>query len=164
MKRQPEPWAEDIEKAIAKAYQQGYEDASVEFGKKMTEVYELASKIMQRMAGYRPPPTSEAIQDAITTAYKATHTPKRKAVTASVQHIMAAAEVLYNTKPPYSALSPRNVAAVWPIAGAGPKLAGAALKALVADGRAVVKHGKYAQAQPTASALGVNEAGDEDIP
>ena len=77
--------------------------------------------------------------------------PQRKAVTASAVHIDAAWGVLCNTKPRYSELTAKNVAAVWDgpdgeLAGAY-RLAGAALKFLVADGRATVKRGKYAQVE-----------------
>lgn len=155
------PWAEDIEKAIAKAYNKGREDERAAVAKQMTEVYEFASKIMQRTAGYQPPkagdhPYPVAGLDNAALAeqgHRIINAPKRKAVTASTYDIAAALIVLQNTEPPYSALSPKNVAAVWYEDGhdhqGAYKVAGAALKALVADGRAVVKRGKYAQAQPT---------------
>jgi hypothetical protein len=74
--------------------------------------------------------------------------PKRKAVTATTEHIGAALEVLCNTHPRFSLLTAKQVATNWHAETGAYRLAGAALKALVADGRATVKRGKYAQAQP----------------
>lgn len=122
-----------------------------EFSKSQRECYEFASKIMQRTAAFRPPKENH---DFVGGIERATPAPKRKAVTASAEDVGAALYVLCQTTPRYTPLSPKNVAAVWyedghPRQGAY-KLAGAALKALVADGRATVKRGKYAQAQPPA--------------
>ena len=150
MAKRSRPWAEDIEKAIAKAYDQGVGDALAEVRKKMAEVYELASKIMQRMAGYRPKSTNPTVAELRAIEDAEAPAPKRKAVTANSSEVNAAFEVICNTKPPFSPLSPQNVAAVWRGEAHAYRKAGAALKALVADGRAVVKRGKYAQAQPAA--------------
>ena len=124
------PWAEDIENAIAKA--------RLEFRKVEKALAEaLAAAVGVLLRGDEPPPKDDQ------------PTPKRRAVTAQKEEIEFAYEILCRTKPPFSFLSAENVSAIWDSTG-GKRIAGAALKALVADGRAVVKRGKYAQSQPAA--------------
>ena len=146
MAKRSRPWAEDIEKAIAKARLDERAKALGNHYHKLDQVLgtldKLRSQITAMITG-RDPDFRE-VEDP-------KPAPKRKAVTATAEHIDKAWQTLCNTSPRYAFLSPDNVAAVWGVLdNAKRRMAGAALKALVADGRAVVKRGKYAQAQPAA--------------
>jgi hypothetical protein len=141
------PWSEDIEKAIDKARSDAEAKAFIKYAKTLNKLYTLASEIMSLTAGFQPPKDADFREVG-----EPAPAPKRKAVTAKANHIEYAYDVLSHTRPPYSELTAKNVAAVWHGEANAYRLAGAALKALVADGRAVVKHGKYAQAEPTAEA------------
>jgi hypothetical protein len=129
--------------------------------KAMTKIYalamqhgKLASEIMKLTASFQSP---KADDFGILPKDPA---PKRKPATATEADIEFAYQVLCATKPPYSALSPRNVVAVW-AAPSGIKIAGAALKALVAQGRATIKRGKYAQ---VASAAQSTDGATSEVP
>lgn len=96
-------------------------------------------------------------------ATKAPEPAERKPVTATQSHIDHVYQVLCSTKPRYEALTAQNVADIWDATDkdgqrAGKRLAGAALKALVAAGRATVKRSKYAQVEPKAEPNGHAEA------
>ena len=138
------PWAEDIEKAIAKARADQRELDFAHYGRTLTRLNNLASEIMNLTAAFQP-------QDDVKPSghyVEGRPAPKRKAVQASQAAIDDAYRVLSATKPPYLALSPRNVAKMWNGDTTAYRVAGAALKALVADGRATLKRGKYAQVEP----------------
>lgn len=122
--------------------------------KRIVEVLKAVNELKAQM----PMPARERLDEtaASNDAYMKDRAPKRKAVTATAEHIGAALQVLCQTSPRFSALTPKNVAAVW-FDGKETdayRLAGAALKALVADGRATVKRGKYAQVEPKMEVAG----------
>jgi hypothetical protein len=108
------------------------------YSKRQTKIYDLASEILG---------LSAALDGDDPVLPDRSPTPKRKAVAASEAEIADAYEVLCETKPAYSALSPKNLAAMWRSDKSAYRLAGAALKALVAQGKATVKRGKYAQVE-----------------
>lgn len=142
------PWAEDFSKGVAKAYKQGCDDTLKQYGSTLTQLYKLGSQIMRLTAGYQP---SKAVQtDPNDYDEASAPAPKHGPVKALPAHVDAAYDVLCRTKPLYSALSPKNVAAMWQFETGAYRLAGAALKALVAQGKATVKRGKYAQVEPLA--------------